>query len=502
MANPIKSLIGQTAVYGLSSILGRFLNYLLVPFYTRLFLSHEYGVVTELVTYVGFLLIVLTYGMETGLFRFSQQKEYRKEEIYATSLSSLFVTSFIFVVLVLLFYTDIADILDYSSHPEYILLLGITVAIDAFSAIPFAELRIKNRAARFATIKFINIGLNIFFNLFFLLFCPKVLGDDNFVYSLFYNQLDVGYIFISYVLTSFITLLILIPEIFTAFKKMAFNSVLLKQMLKYSFPLMFAGLAGMTSETLDRILLKYYLVVPAAVENGSEYIMSQIGIYGANIKIAILMVLFIQAFRYAAEPFFFNYSKNTDAKHLYANVMKYFIIFGLYVFVGITLFIDVVKFLIGSDYREGLTIVPILLMSKLFFGIIFNLSIWYKLTNLTKYGAILAFTGAFISIVLNIVLIPKYGYLGSAWASFFSYLMVMILSFFVGKRYYKIKYDLLNIFIYFGLAISIYFINIYIRELTDYYLIVNILMLIIFSMFIIKKEHISVKNLSLKSFFK
>lgn len=501
MANPIKSLIGQTAVYGLSSILGRFLNYLLVPFYTRLFLPHEYGDVTVLLTYVGFLLIVLTYGMETGLFRFSQKTDFSKEEVYGTTLSSLFVTSLIFALAIVLFYHDIADFLDYSKHPEYILLLGITVAIDAFSSIPFAELRIKNRASRFATIKFINIALNIFFNLFFLVFCPRVLSDNNFFYQLFYKHLDIGYIFISYILTSSITLLILLPEIFAVLKKLSFNKSLLKQMLAYSVPLMFAGLAGMTSDTLDRILLKYFIVVPDYVANGSEYLMSQIGIYGANIKIAILMVLFIQAFRYAAEPFFFNYSKNTDAKQLYANVMKYFIIFGLYVFVGITLFIDVVKFLIDKSYYEGLVIVPILLMSKLFFGIIFNLSIWYKLTNLTKFGAILAFTGAVVSVVLNILLIPKYGFLGSAWASFFSYLFVMVLSFWLGKKYYKIKYDLLNIFIYFGIAVGIYFFNLLFREITDYYLIINFFFIIAFSLYIYKRENIHIKSISFKSFF-
>jgi len=290
MANPIKSLVGQTAIYGLSSIIGRFLNFLLVPLYTRLFLAHEYGVVIELLTYVAFLLIILTYGMETGLFRFSQNKNYSKAEVYSSSLSSLFVTSVFFIVIVSLFYNQIAEFLLYGEHPEYILLLGLTVGIDAFSALPFAELRIRNKAARFATIKFINIGISISLNLFFLIFLPQVYGNDNVVYNLFYNELDVGYIFISYLITSIVTLLILLPEIISTLKKLNFRRRLLKQMLKYSIPLMFAGLAGMTSETLDRILLKYLIIVPELVENSSEYIMSQIGIYGANIKIAIIYI--------------------------------------------------------------------------------------------------------------------------------------------------------------------------------------------------------------------
>ncbi|RLD75539.1 MAG: lipopolysaccharide biosynthesis protein [Bacteroidetes bacterium] len=435
--------------------------------------------------------------METGLFRFSQNKDYTKEEIYSSTLTSLFITSLSFIILVLIFYENIAQLLDYANNPEYIFLLGITVGLDAFSAIPFAELRIRNKAKRFASVKLINIGLNIGLNLFFLLFCPLVLGEDNIVFQYLYPKLDVGYIFISYFITSVITLFILSPEVLSVFKKFTFNKQLLRRMFKYSLPLMVAGLAGMTSETLDRILLKYMIVVPEGIQNTGEYIMGEIGIYGANLKIAILMVLFIQAFRYAAEPFFFNYSKNTDSKELYAKVMKYFIIFGLFVFIGITLFIDIVKWMIDTSYHEGLYIIPILLLSKLFFGIIFNLSIWYKLTNLTKYGAILAFSGAFVSVILNIILIPKYGYLGSAWASFFAYLLMMILSFLLGKRYYKIKYDLLNIFIYFIIALLIYLLNIVVRELMEYYIIINVLLIISFVLIVIKKEKISIKSLNI-----
>jgi len=495
MANPLKSLLSQTAVYGLSSIIGRLVGYFLIPIYTRIFLDYEFGVVTELLTYVGFLLIFLTYGMETGLFRFSQNKDYNKDEVFATSVGSLFTTTSIFIVAIALFYQNIANLLDYSSNAEYILLLGITVGIDVFSAIIFAELRIRNKAFRFATIKLINIGLNIGLNLFFLIFCPLVLGNDNFVFNNLYPGVDVGYIFISYIITSVVTLIILIPDILKVKRKYLFNPKLLKKMVKYSLPLMVAGLAGMTSETLDRVLLKYLIVVPEGIEKASEYVMGQIGIYGANIKVAVLMVLFIQAFRYAAEPFFFNYSKNTDAKVLYARVMKYFVIFGLFVFVGITLFIDIVKYLIGENFHEGLAIVPILLLSKLFFGIIFNLSLWYKLTNLTKYGAILAFAGAIVSVFLNIILIPKFGYYGSAWASLFSYFVMMLLSFFMGQKFYKIKYDLLNIAMYFVLAISIYFLNLLVRDVFNYYLVINFIFIIVFILVVIKKENIDIVKL-------
>ncbi len=495
MANPIKSLIGQTAVYGISSILGRFINYLLVPLYTYVFLKYEYGVVTELTAYVGFLLIVLTYGMETGLFRYSQQKDFSKQQVYSTVSTSVLATTLIFILFVFLFYDKIAVLLDYANHSEYILLLGFTVGIDAFSAIPFAELRIQNKAKRFAIIKLSNIGLNVGFNLFFIVFCPKFCGNDNLIYSLFYSNLDVGYIFISYFLASLITLFLLLPEIRTAFANYQFSGNLLKQILKYSLPLMLAGLAGMTTDTLDRILLKYLIVVPDGVANAHQYIMGQIGVYGANAKIAILMVLFIQAFRYAAEPFFFNYSDKSDAKELYARVMKYFVIFGLVVFVGITLFIDIVKYFIGTSYREGLVVVPILLIAKLLFGIVFNLSIWYKLTNKTKYGAYLAFTGAVVSISLNFILIPHFGYYGAAWTSVVSYSVMMFLSFFLSRKFYKINYDIKNISLYFIIALTIYFINIYIKQVFNYYLIINIFMVLVFLFFIIKKEGIRMKRL-------
>ncbi|MCF6239781.1 MAG: polysaccharide biosynthesis C-terminal domain-containing protein [Bacteroidales bacterium] len=494
MANPIKSLIGQTAVYGVSSILGRFINYLLVPLYTYVFLKYEYGIVTELTAYVGFLLIVLTYGMETGLFRYSQQKDFTKQQVYSTVSTSVLATTLIFIIFVFLFYDNIAQLLDYTNHPEYILMLGVTVGIDAFSAIPFAELRIQNKAKRFAIIKLSNIGLNVGFNLFFIVLCPKFCGENNFIYSLFYHRLDVGYIFISYLLASFITLFLLLPEIRMAFVHYQFSASLLKKILKYSLPLMLAGLAGMTTDTLDRILLKYLIVVPEGVANAHQYIMGQIGVYGANAKIAILMVLFIQAFRYAAEPFFFNYSDKSDAKELYALVMKYFVIFGLLVFVGITLLIDIVKYFIGESYREGLVVVPILLISKLLFGIVFNLSIWYKLTNKTKYGAYLAFTGALVSISLNFILIPYFGYYGAAWSSIGSYSVMVLLSFFLSRKYYKINYDIKNISLYFMLALVIYFINLYIKQVFDLYLVINVLMIISFLFFIYKREGFLLSN--------
>lgn len=446
----IKKLAQQTAIYGLSSIVGRFLNYLLVPLYTYNLPPSEYGIVTELYTYISFLIIVLTYGMETGFFRFSESKEDPKS-VYRTSMSSLLTTSTVFLLFVLLFYKNIAGAMDYGNYPQYILWLGIIISLDAFSTIPFARLRKENKAVRFAVIKIINIITNVGLNLFFIKLCPYLIekNPESWVNIFYSGEISVKYIFISNLISSGVTIILLLPQILDT--KPGINTKLLKKMLKYSLPLLVAGLAGMVNETLDRILLKIYL------PGNHEYIMSQIGIYGANYKIAILMTLFIQMFRYAADPFFFANAKEKDAHSTYAKVMKYFIISGLFIFLGVTLFIDIIKYFIGESYHSGLKIVPVILLANLFLGIIYNLSIWYKLTNKTIFGAYLSIFGAIITIVLNIILIPKIGYMGSAWATLVCYFSMMIVSYLLGQKYFKVRYNLTSIAFYFTVAGIIYF---------------------------------------------
>jgi O-antigen/teichoic acid export membrane protein len=505
MANPIKSLIGQTAVYGLSSIVGRFLNYLLVPIITNIVVTSEYGIVSELYAYVSIVLIILTYGMETGYFRFCQNTDNKRSTVYSTTFSSLFFTSILFSLLLYFNIEHIANLIGYAKNTSYVLLLGLTVAIDAVSAVPFAKLRIENKAKRFAVIKLINIGLNIGFTLFFLLVVPAYFSEDNFFSKNLYPGVDVGSIFLANFIASFVTLLLLTPQLLQAFRPFVFDFKLLKKIFLYSYPLLFAGIAGMMSENFDRILLKKLIVPPTELINmvhsivlipdflydSNQFIMHQIGIYGANVKLAVIMTLSIQAFRYAAEPFFFNYSSKSDSKLLYARVMKYFVLFGLLVFLGITLFIDYAKYFINSGYHEGLKVVPILLISKLFFGVVFNLSIWYKLTNKTHYGALLAFVGAVVSIVLNLLLIPTMGYLGSAWASLACYSAMMLISYAFMRKHYTIVYDLRNILIYFTIALLFYFVNVYLREVTEYYLFLNLLLMSSFVFLIIRKEKVN-----------
>ncbi len=453
--NTIKKLVGQTAIYGLSSIVGRFLNYLLVPLYTYNLPTEQYGVVTELYAYVSFLIIILTYGMETGFFRFSEI-ETNLNKVYSTTLTSLLSTSSLFIIFFLVFYKNVASAIGYSSHPEYILWFAFIIATDAFVSIPFAKLRRENKAVKFATIKLINIFVNVGLNLFFIKLCPYLIeqNPDSWVVAFGFGDISIKYIFISNLVASLITLILLLPDIFGV--KLEFDKALLKKILIYSLPLLVAGLAGMVNETLDRILLK--VLLPA-----SSDIMQQIGIYGANYKIAILMTLFIQMFRYAAEPFFFSQAKEKDAKEIYAKVMKFFVIFGLLIFLFVMLYIDAIKYFIGADYRSGLKIVPIILLANLFLGVIYNLSVWYKLTNKTKFGAYIALIGAGITILLNIILIPKIGYMGSAWATFFCYLLMMIISFIWSRKTYKIVYDLKSLLFYFFLALVIFFFVTYVK---------------------------------------
>jgi O-antigen/teichoic acid export membrane protein len=488
MAGPIKRLIGQMAIYGLSSIIGRFLNYLLVPLYLGIFVASEYGAVTELFAYAGFLMVLLTYGMETAYFRYSEKHE-NPEKVFSTAISPILLSSSFFIAVVILFAEPIASALKYSNNTEYIIYFALIIGLDSISAIPFAKLRRENKAVKFAIFKFINIGLNIGSNIFFLILCPKLIlnNPDSIISVVYSDDIGIGYIFISNLIASVVTILLFIPEFFKV--KYSFSKALLKQLFIYGFPLLFAGLAGMINEVIDRILLKYLITVPEGVADGHKYVMAQIGIYGANYKLSVLVVLFIQAFRYAAEPFFFSEEKKENAKEIYALVMKYFVIFGLFIFLGIMLYMDIVKyFLRNEEYWQGLHIVPILLLANLMLGVVYNLSVWFKLTNKTKYGAYIAGIGASITILFNLLLVPHIGYLASAWGHFACYFTMMIISFFLGRKYYRIKYPLKDIFTYTFLALLLYFISKYISLEGWLMYIVNTFMILTYLAYVVINE--------------
>ncbi|MGQ9846154.1 MAG: lipopolysaccharide biosynthesis protein [Bacteroidales bacterium] len=444
----LKKLAGQTAVYGLSSIVGRFINYLLVPLYTNIFSTAEYGVVTELYAYSSFLMIIFTYGLETAFFRFAQNENDR-DYVFGTSLFSILISSTLFLLSFGLLIPHLSYAIGYENKSYLLWLLLLILITDSITAIPFARLRQQGKAWRFASIKIINIIINVLLNLLFLLWIPYWLKNGSSFLGWYNPQLGVGYVFISNLFANLITLFLLLPS----FKiKHGFNFNLWKRMMRYSLPLLIAGLAGMVNETFDRAMLKYLVAE-------KKEALHQLGIYGANYKISILMTLFIQTFRFAAEPFFFNQSKEKNAKEMYAVVMKYFILFGLFIFLLVMLYIHFIQYFIGKDFREGLKVVPILLLANLFLGIFFNLSIWYKLTNKTQYGAYLTVFGAAITILLNFWLIPKMGYLGAAWATLICYISMTLMSYVWGNRFYKIRYHIGEIGFYFLLTLIIYFIS-------------------------------------------
>ena len=458
--NSIKRLAGQTAIYGLSSIVGRLINYLLVPLHTYVFDPGNYGVVTELYAYIVFFLVLLTYGMETTFFRFSE-KDYHYKKVFTSIIIPLFLFIAFFIFIIHLFSYDIADLLGYYDHSEYIRWFALIVGIDAFSNIPFAKLRKENRALTFVKVKLINIGINFFFNFFFLVILPN-LHHLEFIDIARIDTVHVKYVFISNLIASILTLIILAPEVFN--NPFYFNPKLFKKMFLYATPLVVAGLAGMVNEFLDRILLKHLLVPPEGVENSRDYIMSQIGIYGANYKLAIFMTLFIQMFRYAAEPFIFSSYRQENPRNLYALIMKLFVVTGILIFLGVTMYIDLIKLIIDNAYHEGLHVVPVLLIANLFLGINFNLAFWYKLKEKTQYGAYITLIGAGITVLFNFLLVPEIGYTGAAWATLICYISMVFINYFVGKRHYLIPYDLKNIFFYIGFSLFLFGVSHFIPE--------------------------------------
>ncbi|MCX6249532.1 MAG: oligosaccharide flippase family protein [Bacteroidetes bacterium] len=461
--NPLKRLAGQTAVYGIPSILGRFLGYLLVPMYTRVFLPDAYGTVNVFYSYAAFLIVILTYGMETAFFKFNQDTE-NKDKVYSTGLTSLIVSSLFFLVLASLFSQTIANWMGYSGNSNYIVWFAWILALDALTAIPFARLRALNKAFNFATVKLINILTNIGLNLFFILLCPYVLKNypegvfGHMVGSFYKTDWGIEYIFISNLVSSAVTLLLLVPQ-FRGFRWQP-DRKMLSALLVFAFPLLFAGMAGIVNETFDRIMLRYLLPMSPKLAE------AQVGIYGACYKISILMTLFIQAYRFAAEPFFFAQAKEKDAKVVYAKIMDYFIITVSVIFLVTMLYLDdfVIRF-IGHRFTSGRNVIPILMLANLFLGVYYNLSIWYKLTSQTMWGAWLAIIGAIITLVLNFWWIPLssdhliHGYLGSAWATFICYGSMMVLSYLIGQKYFPVNYNLKKFFGYLGLAVLLYLIS-------------------------------------------
>ena len=448
--NPFRRLVSQTAIYGVSSVIGRFLNYLLVPLFTYTFAPEEYGVVAEFYAYMGFFAVLLVLGLETGYFRFREGGEYPQAVVYATALRFVLVANLVFFAAVFLFRQPLADLVRHSAHPEYIWWMAAILALDSIGALAFARLRAEHRALRFAIIKLLEIAINIGLNLFFIVLCRQAYEADpsSLLGRLWNPEIGIGYIFIANLAASGIKLLLLSPQLRGLLD--GFDGALLARLVRYSMPMVIIGLAGIVNEMLDRAALKYLL--PYDPETN----MAQLGIYSACYKLSILMTLFIQAFRYAGEPFFFAYAKADDARRVYALVLNYFVIFCVFIFLLVTLYIDLFQYFVGAAYREGLHVVPVLLLANLFLGIYVNLSVWYKLTDRTLMGAWVALAGAFITIALLWWWVPVYGYEGAAWAHLVCYGFMTAASYVLGRRFYPVPYDLKRVLGYVLLGVLLF----------------------------------------------
>ena len=484
--NPLKQLAGQTAIYGLSSIVARVINFFFVPLYTRMLTTGNYGLASELLAYIALLQVVLTFGMETGFFRFASKEKDRAEIIFSTALLSLGATSLSFVLVILLFSGQISA---FTEHPvNYIIYAALILAIDCFTAILFAELRYKNKAFKFAFFRTIKILSEVGFNLVLFLLLPKYFAThpDSILLNFIPATPDYGYILLAILLSCIVSLLLFIPRLLNlhfVFSKQQFRALMI-----YSLPLMVAGLPGVANDFISRIFFRFFAPVTSPWQD-------QLGIFNANVKLAVFMVLFVQMFRYAAEPFFFSSSAREDMKKVYADVMKYFVAFCVLIFLAIALYPELFALLLGKNFRSGIGILPIMLIANILLGIVFNLSMWYKLSGKTKYALRITLLGLGINLVINILFMPIYGFMAAAWGYLLSYLAMVIFSYYLSRKYYPIPYEWKTIILYLTTGITIYLVSVFVAPASlNARIVLNTLYIIFFIVFVMKREKIDVKR--------
>jgi len=442
----LKKIAGQTAVYGLGTIIARVLNFvILTPYYTRRLLPEDYGIFTDFYAYAAVLLIVLLYGMETGFFKFTKDKAFNGNTVFGNALTSVGITSLIFFVVVLISKDSIASWLKYDDFPHYVVLLAGILAIDSISAILMAKLRLDDKPLTFSIINLINVVVTIMLVVTVFDILPSLNTEFEILKSV---ESKVVFVFYANLSASAVKLILLFAVVKNI--KITINREVITKMLQYSWPLLISGLAGSLNETLDRIIYKFI------VTDQSEAFY-ELGIYGANFKLAMLIILFIQMYRYAAEPFFFNLLDEKGSNEKTAVVTEYFVIFTVFVFLVITLFTGWFKFFIGVDYREGIGIVPIVVFANVLLGLLFNINFWFKLSGKTKYAILIMGTGALVTIFINILFIGKYGYWACAWAHLASNLSMVLLSYTLGRKHYPIDYNIKKIGFYIGLGLLIFF---------------------------------------------
>ena len=482
----MKSLAKDTAIYGLSSIVGRFLNYLLVPLYTHVIAASSggYGVVTNLYAYVALILVILTFGMETTFFRFTNKEDEKPHAVFATSMAVVGTLSAVFLAIIFLGINPIADALHYSDHKEYILMMAVVVALDAIQAIPFSYLRYKKKAIKFASLKLLFIILNIGLNLLYFVF----LGKNDVFYVFFLNLICTGFItffFIPEFLHEHVAAHQFSKDNGTPFSLVDFQ--LLKRMFAYSWPILVLGIAGILNQTADKMI--FPLVYPDETQGVVE-----LGIYGACAKIAMIMAMITQAFRYAYEPIVFAKAKDKDKNEYYAQAMKYFIIFTLFAFLCVVGYMPILEHILGVEYRAGLKVVPIVMVAEIMMGVYFNLSFWYKLIDKTIWGAWFSLAGCSVLIAVNILFIPEYSYMACAWGGVAGYGTAMVLSYLVGQKKYPIKYDLKGIFTYVVITMCFF----YAMELAErmpyvwLQLLCNTILILAYLVMVVRNEEIKI----------
>jgi O-antigen/teichoic acid export membrane protein len=466
----LQTIAKDTAIYGLSSIIGRFLNYLLVPLYTAQLsaASGGYGIITNMYAYVALILVILTFGMETTYFRFTNKTHTDSQVVYSTTLISVGTVSVLFAALVIIFINPISSLMGYGDHPEYVWVMAITVAIDAFLCIPFAHLRQQKKAIKFASLKLLNIVVSILLNL---------------IYFAWMDGKDVGYAFYINLVCSAMLALCLFTE-YTGFSWKMDNK-LLRTMLSYSWPILVLGIAGILNQTADKMLFPYIY------EGSKSEMLEQLGIYGACSKIAMIMAMITQAFRFAYEPIVFSGVKEKGQHEMYEQAMKYFIIFTLLAFLMVVGYIDILKYIVRNpDYWVGLKVVPIVMAAEIMMGIYFNLSFWYKIIDKTIWGAWFSGIGCVVLLAVNYFFVPKYGYMACAWGGVAGYGVAMVASYFVGQKYYPLYYPLKEIALYTILAFITFVVMTLLHEKLSMWLsiAINTLLILCFIGMIIKRD--------------
>lgn len=455
MANPLRQLAGETAIYGLSSILARVVNFLLVPLYTRVLVESDYGVVTEFLSYIAVLQVALALGLETGCFKFAQREEGNPEKVFSNALAIVSLVCLAFFAVLAVFSRKLAAVMGYEGFGKVIIYVGAILTFDTLTAILFARLRFQHKALKFAVVRTLKIFTELGVNLLLYLCLPKYLAghDGAFITHFVSATPDFTYAIFAIFVSCIVCFIMLLPDMLKV--GFEFDGKLWKSLLLYSLPLMVAGLPGVMNDFMDRILMRFFDIghVDPMVWRAN------LGVYQAGVKIAVIMSLFVQMFRYAAEPFFFQRQKDKGAAQLYGKVMTYFVAFCMAGFLVVTLYLDEIGLLIGHDFRAGLSITPIMLMAYVLLGMQFNISMWYKLSGKTGYAVWITLAGLVVTLVINIIFMPKYSYTAAAWAHIASYLVMMAISLWLGNKYYPIPYEWRRIAMMILLALVVYFVS-------------------------------------------